>query len=187
MAMSDKEMTCAWAHEIVEGYLDGDVPADEAAKLESHLLSCQTCAEELALAKRVRLALRDLPEQRCPDSVADAVLEQVGDELAAAQQPEPRFWRGRWYQQVWRLAAVTAAVLAMVIVATPLNRSQPPQFSVSPQELARAEQQVRWTLAYIGEIGRRSAFTVHDDVFESRVVPPIQRALTGILETEATS
>ncbi len=181
MARSDEETTCAWARQVIEAYLDGDLTADEAARLESHLSGCQACAEELALAKRLNLALRDLPEQRCPDRIADAVLDRVGKEPRAARRP------AGWYPRVWRPAALAAMLLLVAITALVIKGAKPPPPTVTPEEIVRAEQQVRWTLAYVGEIGRRSAFTVRDDVLESRIVHPIRKAFSDVFEEEPTS
>jgi anti-sigma factor (TIGR02949 family) len=186
MARYDRETTCAWARQVIEAYLDGDLTADEAAKLESHLSGCQSCAEELALAKQVNLALRALPEQRCPDRIRDAVLDRVAKQRSAVRRSVPVWTAGR-HPRVWRPAAFAAALLVVVIAVLVQKGPQPPPATVTPEELVRAEQQVRWTLAYVGEIGRRSAFTVRDDVFESRVVSPIRKAFSDIFEEESTS
>lgn len=167
------ETTCAWVLDMIERYLDRAVSGEDASRFESHVLSCPGCAEELAFAKRTQHTLRHLPEQRCPDSVVYAVVDRIGPERPAAQRRRP---------QVWRHAAVAALVLAVAVAVLVGDRPQPP--SVTPEELALAEQQVKWTLAYIGEISRRTAFTVRDDVFESRIAPPVQRAFERVLETE---
>jgi anti-sigma factor (TIGR02949 family) len=161
------ETTCAWMLDMIEPYLDGEVSGEDASRLESHLLTCPACAEELAFAKRTQHTLRHLPQQRCPDSVVNAVVDRIGPERPAPQR---------------RHAAVAALVFAVAVAVLVGDRPSPP--SVTPEELALAEQQVKWTLAYIGEISRRTAFTVRDDVFESRIAPPVQRAFTHVLETE---
>lgn len=168
-----EEITCACVRDMIDPYLDGEVSGEDASRFESHLLSCPECAEELAFAKRTQHTLRHLPEQRCPDSVVYAVVDRIGSERPAPQRRRP---------QVWRHAAVAALVLAVAVAV--LVGDRPSRPSVTPEELALAEQQVRWTLAYIGEISRRTAFTVRDDVLESRIAPPVQRAFTRVLETE---
>ena len=185
MTPSDREMTCAQAQGRIEAYVDGDLPREEATTLESHLLSCATCAEELALAKRVKRTLKDLPRQSCPESVVDAVLARAGiQKTPVTHHPALRGAPVRWYARAWRPAALAATVLAVVSALFVLNRPQSPPQVLSQEELALAEQQVKWTLAYVDEITRRSVFTATDDVFERRVIPPIQRALVGIVETE---
>jgi anti-sigma factor (TIGR02949 family) len=167
------ETTCAWVLDMIEPYLDGEVSGEDASRLESHLLSCPACAEELAFAKRTQHTLRHLPQQRCPDSVVYAVVDRVGPDRPAAQRRRP---------QVWRYAAVAALVLAVAVAVLVGDRPSPP--SVTPEELALAERQVKWTLAYVGEITLRSTLMATDDVFESRIAPPVQRAFTHVLETE---
>jgi len=158
---------------MIEPYLDGEVSGEDASSFESHVLSCPACAEEMAFAKRTQHTLRHLPQQRCPDSVVYAVVDRVAPDRPASQRRRP---------QVWRYAAVAALVLAVAVAVLVGDRPSPR--SVTPEELALAEQQVKWTLAYIGEISRRTAFTVRDDVFESRIASPVQRAFTHVLETD---
>jgi len=168
-----EEITCARVLDMIEPYLDGELSGEYVSRIESHLLSCPTCAEELAFAKRTQHTLRHLPEQRCPDGVVYAVIDRVGPE-----RPAPR----RRRQSIWRHAAVAALVLAVAVAVFVGDRPSPP--SVTPEELALAEQQVRWTLAYVGEITLRSTLMAIDDVFESRIAPPVQRAFIRVLETE---
>jgi anti-sigma factor RsiW len=158
---------------MIDPYLDGEVSGEDASRLESHVLSCPTCAEELAFAKRTQHTLRHLPQQRCPDSVVYAVIDRVGPERPAPQRRRPH---------IWRHAAVAALVFAVAVAVLVGDRPSPP--SVTPEELALAEQQVRWTLAYVGGITLRSTLTATDDVIESRVAPAIQRALRRGMETE---
>jgi anti-sigma factor (TIGR02949 family) len=187
--MSDRETACAWAQEMIEAYVDGELSADKAARLESHLLSCPTCAEELALAKRVKRTLGDLPQQSCPDKIVDAVLARAAIESPAAKRHRVRAADVGRYTWVWRAAAIAAVVVLVGIGISVFRRPQPtgPPATLSPEELAFAEHQVKWTLAYVDAITRRSAFMVTDDVFETRVLPPIQRALAGVLEEEGAS
>lgn len=186
MRKPDQDTTCAWAQQLIDAYLDGDITAAETSKLEAHLSDCFTCKEELALAKRVKQTLRSLPQQHCPDRVIDATLEEMGDKTPVAERRRPWGSGARWYARAWRLAAIAAACIALVILALILKQPQQPVVTpVSSEELIRAENQVKLTLAYLGYVSYRSTATLCDDVLESRIVPPMKRALTEVLDIKA--
>src|SRR4030095_5011266 len=57
----NQELRCDEALEILEAYLDGDLPAAEASRVREHLERCPACAAELELAGRIQRELRSLP------------------------------------------------------------------------------------------------------------------------------
>lgn len=185
MKKPDQDTTCAWAQQLIDAYLDGDLTAAETSRLEAHLSGCFTCSEELALAKRVKQTLKSFPQQHCPDRVIDAALKEIGDKTPVAEQRRPWAWGSRRYARVWRFAAVATACITLVIVALILKPPQQPVTQVSSEELIRAEKEVKLTLAYLGYVSYRSTVTVCDDVLETRIVPPMKRAFTEALDIKA--
>ena len=184
MTESDPGATCAWVRDRIEAYLDGDLTANDVSKIASHLSGCDGCADELALATRLREDLRNLPRRRCPDKVVEAVLghaEKGFRGKEGSRRPvgfSPRH-RRFWYPAA---AAAAAAVIALVAGVWLLHRPQKRAPTPSSDELARAEEQVKWTLGYIGVIGHRSAFAVRDDVIGPRVVCPLENVLDTIID-----
>jgi len=185
MTPSEEIRTCSLAQALIEPYLDGELPEQQEADLKQHLAQCRICASEFDLAIQVRRALRELPQMVCPDRVTDEVLERVRAEHGAPAPSKLRHWLGAWFEPVWRPALATA-LLVLAIVATLLtsHRTQPPD-SISPKELARAEAEVKWTLAYMGEIGLRTGLLVRDDVIETQVVLPMKRAMQTMRAADA--
>lgn len=51
-------------------FLDGELPASRAARLEKHLAACTACTAELEGLRAVRAAMRQLPEATAPRSFA---------------------------------------------------------------------------------------------------------------------
>ena len=76
--------------ELLSGYLDGDLPAEERARVEEHLDACAECREELELLQATLSALHDMPRLRAPGGFFETVMERVGAEdaeIAAAPAP----------------------------------------------------------------------------------------------------
>jgi anti-sigma factor RsiW len=182
---SDQEKTCLWAQEVIDAYVDGELSAADTFRLESHLSACPVCAEELQLARRVKHTLRILPPQYCPDRVVAAALEEAESERAVTRKPR---WQARfasWHQWQWRLAAAVAMALAIAVTITVFIRPQQPPTTMSPEELARAERQVKWTLAYVGHVSQSSASIVYEEVIESELEPLVKKGLSQIQQTKA--
>jgi len=181
MDRAKREIDCSWAQERIEAHLDGELPKGEVNGLETHLLECAGCAAELELAERVRGGLQMLPLQKCPDPVVEEVYERVRGELRATRRWRLREWLDSWRAPLWRPVAA-ALVVALMIGGTVTYQNREPE--VSPAELARAELQVKWTLAYLSQMGRRTGDRVRDDVLREWVVEPIQNSVNRVMEAE---
>jgi len=129
-----------WAGRLSE-YLDGDLAADESARLERHLVACAACRDELAGLERVRawlsadsVAGRDQPSQ----AEFAAIHARIAGDVVPLQ---PRTRR------TWLLAGglAAAAVVAAVIVTGSGDREPralPPvrvAAAPSPYDAASAE------------------------------------------------
>lgn len=189
MAKREPSLSCRRAEVLLDAYLDGDLPARRKAPLEAHLATCFTCAQELERARSLRDALRALPERFCGDAVTDAVLARIRGERREAPATGAglggrlREWLARRVVPAWQPVAALAAVALVVLGVTHYMTRPPVEQSVSPQDVARAEVQVRWVMAHLGDISRRTGDKVRDEVLHDRVGVPAARAVQNALET----
>jgi anti-sigma-K factor RskA len=96
---------------LVASYVIGAVPAEEAARIRSHIVTCDECmaeAEALA-ATSSTLALAVSPEA-VPDGFADRVMARVAEPDVAAQ-PSPRRARR------WSPTAILSVAALLVVIA----------------------------------------------------------------------
>jgi anti-sigma-K factor RskA len=96
---------------LVASYVIGAVPPEEAARIRSHILTCDECmaeAESLA-ATTSNLALAVSPET-VPEGFADRVLARVAEPEAAAET-QPRAARR------WSPTAVLSVAALLVVIA----------------------------------------------------------------------
>jgi Putative zinc-finger len=84
---------------VVDRYLLGRLPAEEAARFEEHYLGCAECVEQLELGERLHRGLRRAVAQ---DVVEVAAARQVG-----------------WLVRLVRSPALSAVVVIVVIVGLP--------------------------------------------------------------------
>jgi len=106
-------MQCDDIQVDLTAYLQGGLPPERRAAIESHLASCQTCAEEAAAMRDIgRLLSRGLKEWAdqgvCPPDVMQALEQSLRQER---RQP----WWQRWPTYA---GAVAAAVLLLVVFAS---------------------------------------------------------------------
>ena len=181
MKRYEQETTCEWVHQNIDAYLDGALTPVDTRRLESHLRTCAACTDEAAFAKRVKHTLRALPEQHCPDRIVTAVFDQVGIRDQAPHQPRKHKWSNWWRTYKWGLAIVTVLLLALVIPLFIGIRLQSHRRELARQELARAEQQIELTFAYLRQVSNRSVQIVQENVIEPKVMFPIKRAFYNVL------
>src|SRR3990170_133779 len=67
--------------ESLSAYIDGELRAAAAERLETHLAACEGCRLELGQLRATAAALRDLPEAEVPRSFT------LSPERAAARRP----------------------------------------------------------------------------------------------------
>lgn len=161
-------LPCDEALDLLEPYVDGDLPEETADRLRVHLETCRSCAAELALAERIQTELRSLPQLDCPPEVLERVRRQGGEVVP---------FRPRQNRLPLRVAAA-AAVLALALGGGALFiRSQQPR-QPSAAEIAQATEEARYALAYIGKVSRRTGLDLRDDVLARRLVRPATRSLS---------
>ncbi len=93
--------------ELLAGYVDGTLEDPERAVVDAHLRTCETCREELELARASVAALASLEEVPVPFGVTGPVLAEAGK----------RFERRRaaaWGRIQWAAGAAAAAALVLV-------------------------------------------------------------------------
>jgi len=164
-------LSCAEALDLLEPYLDGDLPPGEADRVRHHLDACPACAAELSLAARIQRELRALPQPDCPPEVIERVRRAGRGEVVPfpSRERAPR----------WRTAAAAAlAVLAVGggALGVHLQRVQRQQ-----EQVAEATREARLALAYFGKVTRRAGLDVRDEVLEKRLVIPVARSVSRSL------
>src|SRR5215472_9579270 len=76
-------MTCAQCRELLDAYIDGELPAADAATVREHIASCAECAREhAALAATSRRIGETLVKYQAPDVLKARI-------RVALAQPDP--------------------------------------------------------------------------------------------------
>ena len=112
--------------ELLAGYTEGSLGADERAGVEAHLVTCDACQEEVDLAAEGLTTLSSLPELEPPRGIAFRVRRKAGGTPS----------------RTWRFAGAAAAAAVLigggVFVFTNLDPA-PPEGEGSAQQGAEPE------------------------------------------------
>lgn len=186
-----KDNMCEWVVDNMEPLLDRELSADDASAIRGHLQQCGACSSEFELAEATRTAIRNLPAQQCPASVTAALMEHIANEPASGE-PALNWWNTLLRWKPLRPAAVAAAlvlVVSMTVFIGHKHENPAPPFingndslEFSPEEIALAEAEVKWTLAYISQTGRRAGVTLRDKAIYPHVVVPVKQAVGNALD-----
>ena len=182
MARREIRMNCRRVEVLLEAHLDGELPQRYRAAFEAHLATCFGCQQELAHAQRVHEELRGLPDRFCDEAVTRRVLDRVRAEPAAGLGERLRRWWGGRLVPGWQPLAAALAVLAVVLGITQFLTRPPRERQWTQQDVQRAELQVRWVLAQLGEVSHQAGEVVKKDVLEERVAVPTARATERALQ-----
>ena len=179
----------------LEAYLDNELPAGEAAPVESHLAACESCSREHDLARQVLGQLRSLPELSCPDAVAAAAARRIEGLPSPASAPLAERLGG-WWQKYLHPAAAAAALMLVVAMAVFIGQEQHYRSTASdnpkdtleltPESITLAKAEIKWTFAYLGKVGRHSGLVVRDEAI-NHVVKPIERAVDTAFEPRSAN
>jgi anti-sigma factor (TIGR02949 family) len=151
-----EELRCEEVQDVLETFVDGDLPAAGRARIRTHLDSCPSCAAELALAEAIQRELRALPVPDCPPELLRKVVPFT--------RPERR--TARPFRSALAAALLAAAVGASVFFLGPFRQEEP-----DPREVAQATEEARYALAYVGQVSRRAGLTLRDRLEAEPVRP----------------
>lgn len=119
----------------------GELPAQEARVVESHLQGCTRCTELLDGIRGVRTTMAQLTLEPAPDAGLDSLLayaQQAARNAAAGPAPKPTWWR-RWLVPAMGVTAVSAFAIVSIQVNKSVNLE--PELTAqqaSPREAAPA-------------------------------------------------
>ena len=112
-------MRCDEVVGLLDGYVEGSLAPDVAARIDGHLAGCPQCAAELEGQRLLLVRVADLPREIEPS-------RDLWPALAARLSVPPTVVEGRFGgSRRWRLAAVAAAMLmaaGLLLIAYSLGR-----------------------------------------------------------------
>ena len=187
--------------ERLEAYLDGELASEEARLLEAFAAVDTEAGRELHLAQAVQERIRALPQPICPPDVTSKVLAEARADARRSFVARLRSAASASWATILRPSLTMGAFVALIVGGTLIARSpnalspnvEPPTTggstaaAATPQEVAQGLDDAKWALAYLSNVGRRTATTIRDDVLDEHVVQPVNRAINAAFDDEEPS
>lgn len=82
---SDNELDCNQVGEVLQHYLDGQIDADTARRIEDHLEACRICGMEADTYERIKAVLAARRADVPPESIDR--LRAFGERLVRGEDP----------------------------------------------------------------------------------------------------
>ena len=111
-------MNCETVKEMLWAYLEQELTAEEAVKIEEHLKNCDDCRKELKLQKELMDSLQTLPEAELPEGYHAELMQKLRAEAAPNVVPFPV---KKKKQPMWKQWGMVAAAVLVVVAAGGMN------------------------------------------------------------------
>ena len=106
-------MNCEAVREMLWAYLEKELTAEEAVKIEEHLKNCADCREELKFQQEMMETLSGLPDEELPDGYHAELMQKLQAEAAPNVVPFPvKKKKQPMYKQWGMIAAAVMVVVA---------------------------------------------------------------------------
>ena len=112
-------MSCQQTHELIHGYLDGELDLVKSIEIEKHLAQCDACTQNYELLRGLQSRVRDNTLRFEPPANLEKRLRSA---LRREQEPQSFVFRWRWAVAA---ASLFAAVVIIWTVATLATRPSP--------------------------------------------------------------
>lgn len=169
---------------LIEAVLDGTAHPDEERRLDELCARYPECARERDLAQSLRTAFSSLKTAPTPPSVTRSVFREIrrrrwlliGNLLRGALIPTPT----SRFRPALALASLAVAVVAVFAVLRPPAVEEEVEV-YSEADVRAAVEELKWTLAYVGGVGKKTGKLVREEVVEPHVMSPISRSLEAAI------
>lgn len=170
--------------EDLHALLLGDLEPSQAQQICAHLAHCPSCQTALDHATAVDCTLREIPSLPCPPHLRVRLATIPTLAVSGPRRSSTSFLTPPRASTL-ALAALTAAA-ALVLMFLRVRPEQPPapiappphtanHETVSAEDLARAQEQVKLALGLLKAAGRESATRAGEKLLETGVVAPARR------------
>jgi predicted anti-sigma-YlaC factor YlaD len=169
---------CEDIRTLFESFLDGGLSKRERIRVKKHLKACPACRSELEREREVVDLLSALPEVKCPEGIVQKIEEETfGREK---KKSHIKRWVFGGQRLRWGTLSVGVAVVAVIIllVVQPLgDRNQTNQVQYSQEEVEKAKDEAKWSLAYLARVVSETERNVVEDVLLKDVPSTVRKSI----------
>lgn len=111
-------MSCQQTHELIHGYLDGELDLVKSLEIEKHLADCHACTQNYEALRSLQAKLSDNSLRFEPPASLE---KRLRSSLRREEKPQPFIFRWRW--AVAAASVLTAVVIIWTIAAISSRQS----------------------------------------------------------------
>lgn len=152
--------------ERLDAWLDGALDAPDADAVARLVATDAAWADAAEAAREIQHALASAPTCPAPDGFRARVVAEAA--RRAGHDRPARTHARRGLRPVWRGAVAFALLVVAVLVAVRVERpltARPAEPAPTAAEVARAQREVAWTLAYLSRVGEKAGEGVRAEAF----------------------
>jgi len=104
-------MDCVVTRELLEAYVDNELPENKRQAVVEHLARCKDCFAEEATLRQIDAAFKLLDIKKAPDDFTELVLREISELSIDAPPEREQFILNRWsaflgVKQLWSSAGI---------------------------------------------------------------------------------
>ena len=175
-------MKCRQIQDRLEAFVENDLSEAEQRAIEDHLQVCPDCHKQWMQATKVLKTLQALPLIECPAHVVREALKRTRTEPSV--MGDLRSFLSPLFRPVWRPVIWLALIVALLLILFPFSDLRTPEPPIySEQEIRKAQEEIRWALAYVHRTMVRTQSIIREEVIPDRVVRPIRDSMNTAIES----
>ncbi len=167
-----------WWDDFVDDYVDGSLSDEDMSRLDALKAIDTTLASQIELSRAMRTEFRAMSNVKCPEWVMQDVKRDVRADLLR------NMWTRGWETLVGfstrqlRPVLATATLIGIVILSSRIGVTG----TTTDPAVARALDDVKWTLAYLSEVTRQTGSAVRTEALEPLVLNSMQHAVDSFID-----
>lgn len=171
---------CHDIEHLIDDYLDGCLNKHDKGKVKKHLKTCEACQTLIQQEKAIVDEIASLPQMTCPDQVVQRIKAQTIEHGNSEKRVTfPLRFRTPWQYVSVGLAA-TAIVLFFIIQPLFDIKDMEPT-SYSQQDVERAQNQAKWSLAYLGKVMNHTEKKVVENVLLKEIPTTLRKSIKNAM------
>ena len=175
-------MRCRQIQDRLDAFIENDLSGAERKAVEDHLQVCANCHKQWMQATAISETLQALPLKECPAHVVREVLKRTRTEQSFMD--DLRSFLTPLFRPVWRPVVGLALTVALLLILFPFSDLRTPEPPIcSEQEIRKAQEEIRWALAYVHRTMVRTQSIIRAEVIPDQVVRPIRDSMNTAIES----
>ena len=169
---------CEKIKELLDPFLDNDLSRREKVMVKKHLKGCPSCRTALEKERETEEMLAALPRLRCPDKVVRKI-----EALTIGHHKSESIFDKLFHIHLelnWRILSLGVAATAVILLFVLHPWGDEPDSVSMPytqDEVQKAKDQAKWSLAYIAKTVNQTEIEVLEDVILKDLPRTVRKSL----------